>query len=157
MPTVWPALSPGSTKFVTSVIREPCASLPTINLMGRVGDLIFVIAVLGGLAAWVILGLSEWVRRRPTQLSGMTLSAIGFGFASLSALLQIGSGLVRKHHRWFSLQRSEPDAYLRHRPAVCVAWTSLWLGWNVPRKPTPIQGTDIVGISPAVLGAAGDI
>jgi hypothetical protein len=62
--------------------------------MGRVGDLIFVIAVLGGLAAWVIWGWVTWVRRRPTQLTpGMTLSAIGFGFASLSALLQIGTGL----------------------------------------------------------------
>ena len=111
-----------------------------------------------GLQRGLFWGWVSWVRRRPTQLSpGMTLSAIGFGFASLSALLQIGTGLVRKHHRWFSLHRSEPDAYLWHRPAVCAAWTSLWLGWNVPRKPTPIQGTDIVGISTAVLGAAGDI
>ena len=62
--------------------------------MGRVGDLIFVIAVLGGLAAWVIWGWVSWMRRRPAQPSiGMTLSVIGFGFASSSALLQIGTGL----------------------------------------------------------------
>ncbi len=34
------------------------------------------------------------MRRRPAQLSAvMILSVIGFGFASLSALLQIGTGL----------------------------------------------------------------
>jgi hypothetical protein len=61
--------------------------------MGRVGDLIFVIAVLGGLAAWVRWGWLQWVRfPRGTSFLGW-LSVSGFSLATLSALLQIGSGV----------------------------------------------------------------
>jgi hypothetical protein len=70
--------------------------------MRRVGDLIFVIVFLGGLAAWVIWGWVNWAQRRPAFLSAATVfSVIGFSLASLSALLQIGSGVYAQFNGGF--------------------------------------------------------
>ena len=60
--------------------------------MGPVGDLTFVVVVLGGLAAWVIWGWKSWIRYRFETPSFGWLSVTGVSLASLSALLQIGSG-----------------------------------------------------------------
>jgi hypothetical protein len=66
--------------------------------MGRTGDLIFVIVVLGGLAIWVVWGWKSWTARRSeTSILGC-LSVAGFALASLSALLQIGSGIYAQFH-----------------------------------------------------------
>jgi uncharacterized membrane protein len=62
--------------------------------MGRTGDPIFVIAVLGGIAAWVIWGWASRTRRRSEAFSPLALfSLIGFSLASLSALLRIATGV----------------------------------------------------------------
>ena len=62
--------------------------------MGPVGDLGFVIVLLGGLVAWVLWGWKTWMRRRSEPRSASVVaSVIGFSLASLSALLQIGTGI----------------------------------------------------------------
>jgi hypothetical protein len=62
--------------------------------MGPTGDLVFVIAVLGVLAAWVIWGWKSWVRHASARASATAiLSLVGFLIASLSALLQISTGI----------------------------------------------------------------
>ncbi len=66
--------------------------------MGPVGDVIFVIAVLGGLAIWVVWGWKSWTPyRSETSALGWFL-VTGFSLASLSALLQIGSGIYAQFH-----------------------------------------------------------
>jgi hypothetical protein len=62
--------------------------------MGPIADRVFVAVVLGGLAAWVAWGFVAWVRNRPVRLSPAPVCSLaGFTFASLSAALEIGSGL----------------------------------------------------------------
>jgi len=72
--------------------------------MGRTGDLIFVIAVLGGIAAWVIWGWASRTRRRSEAFSPLALfSLIGFSLASLSALLHDRHWCLRTIYRWFPI------------------------------------------------------
>ena len=62
--------------------------------MGPVADRVFVVVVLGGLAAWVFAGWRAWIRSRPLSLNvGMIFSLVGFCLASFSAALEIGSGI----------------------------------------------------------------
>ena len=57
-------------------------------------DRVFVAVVVCGLASWVVWGWTSWVRGRPKNLHfGMLCSFAGFAFASLSASLEIGTGL----------------------------------------------------------------
>jgi hypothetical protein len=70
--------------------------------MGPMGDLVFVSAVLGVLAAWVIWGWRSWMRRgSETSFLGW-LSVSGFLLASLSASLQISSGIYAQFADGFS-------------------------------------------------------
>ncbi len=62
--------------------------------MGPTLDRVFVGVALSGLAAWVAWGWTSWIRTRPKSLSfGIACSVVGFTLASLSASLEIGSGL----------------------------------------------------------------
>ena len=62
--------------------------------MGPTLDRLFVVIILGGLTAWVIWGWTSWKRHRPKNYSfGILSSLVGFGFASLSASVEIGSGI----------------------------------------------------------------
>lgn len=62
--------------------------------MGPVLDKVFVAVLLSGLGAWITWGWLSWARDRPKDLRfGVLCSLAGFSFASLSASLQISSGL----------------------------------------------------------------
>ena len=61
--------------------------------MGPIADRIFVIVVLGALAAWVLWSWRAWIRNRPLSPNvGMFFTLVGFSLASLSAALEISSG-----------------------------------------------------------------
>src|SRR5437016_4227966 len=71
--------------------------------MGPIGDRIFVIVILGGLAAWVIWGWRSWMRGRPSKLTlGMMSTLIGFVCASISASLEIGTGVYAQVRNGFA-------------------------------------------------------
>ena len=69
--------------------------------MGRTGDLMFVIVLLGGLAAWVTWGWISWTRTGPaTRSTSSIFSVIGFSLASLSALLHVATGIYAQVHEF---------------------------------------------------------
>jgi hypothetical protein len=62
--------------------------------MGPILDRLVVALILGGFALWVFWGWRSWTLHRPAILSpGVRCSVIGFVFATLSASLEVGSGL----------------------------------------------------------------
>jgi hypothetical protein len=62
--------------------------------MGPIFDRLFVGVVLGGIIVWVVWGWVSWRRNRPKHLSlGIACSLVGFTLGSISAAMQVGSGL----------------------------------------------------------------
>ena len=61
--------------------------------MALVLDRILVIAVLGGLLAWIAWGWSSWFRAPRVFNFGIVCSLVGFALASLSASLEIVTGI----------------------------------------------------------------
>src|SRR5438270_11647864 len=65
--------------------------------MGPILDRVVVAAVLGGLAAWAFWGWRSWLQGRPEGLRfGVICSIVALVFASVSALLKIGTGLYAR-------------------------------------------------------------
>ena len=66
--------------------------------MGQTRDIIVVVVVLVGLTAWVIWGYASWWRTDRNFSAAIRCSFGGFTLASLSALLEIGSGGYAQFH-----------------------------------------------------------
>jgi hypothetical protein len=66
--------------------------------MGPTVDIIVVVLILGGLAAWVIWGYASWWRNDRHSSVAILCSFAGFTLASLSALVEIGSGVYAQFH-----------------------------------------------------------
>lgn len=106
--------------------------------MGPVADRLFVVFVLGGLVAWVAWGWRSWIRRRPEQLSvEMKCSLAGFTLASVSAVLEIGSGTYAQFKNGFPF---EDPALLRiYRRGFVLAFFGLLTGLFGIAKKTPLR------------------
>ena len=68
--------------------------------MGPTVDNVAVVLILGGLTAWVIWGWTSWRRSDGSFSRAEWCSLAGFTLASLSALFEIGSGVVAQFHRF---------------------------------------------------------
>ena len=80
------------------------------------------VPISGGLAAWVGWGWRSWIRRRPEQLSlGMRCSLGGFVLASVSAALEIGSGIYAWFFpKWIMISASgRISSFLVFDPYIC--------------------------------------
>ena len=68
--------------------------------MGRSVDILAMVIILGGLAAWVVWGYLSWACNRSAVSKMALCSLAGFTLASLSALVEISSGIYAQFHEF---------------------------------------------------------
>ncbi len=114
--------------------------------MGPIVDRVFVGIILGGLATWVAWGWRTWVRKRPDKLrAGIRCSLAGFVFASLSASLEVGTGIYAQFTEGFPFMNPTllriyawgfVSAFLGLLLGLCGAGNKSPLRWKTPALST---------------------